>query len=190
PGVTGDVKAIDILRWPEVISSQARDLGSLKEPLTQLLLQALSDLTDTRKREGQQLANILKTKLEQVLVQVDLVKERLPYCLASQKQKLTQKLSDIQATLDSQRLEQEMVLFATRIDVEEEVARLGTHVNEVLRALDEQGAMGRRLDFLMQEMNREANTLGAKAADTIVTGAAIELKVLIEQMREQIQNVE
>lgn len=189
-GVTPSIKAIEILRWPDVISTQARDLSNLKAPLTQLLTQALEDLTDTRKREGQQLAHILKAKLNLVLSQIALVKERLPLCLSAQKQKLTQKLSDVSASLDPQRLEQELVLFAQRIDVEEEVERLFTHVNEVMRTLDEKGAMGRRLDFLMQEMNREANTLGAKAADSVITAASIELKVLIEQMREQIQNVE
>ncbi len=189
-GVSGNIKAMEILRYPEVITQSARDLSALKAPLGDLLAHALDDLTLMRKREGQQLSQIIKEKLSQVTAQVELVKERLPLCLVTQKQKLTQKLSDIQASLDSQRLEQELVLFAQRIDIEEEIQRLLTHTTEVLRTIGEKGAMGRRLDFLMQEMNREANTLGAKSADSVITQAAIELKVLIEQMREQIQNVE
>ncbi len=189
-GVTPSIKAMELIRWPEVLTSQARDLSQLKTPLTTLLTQAFEDLVQTRKREGAQLAQMLKDKLSQVLEQVALVKERLPLCLQAQKHKLAQKLADIQSSLDSQRLEQELVLFAQRIDVEEEMERLATHAHEVMRTLGEVGAMGRRLDFLMQEMNREANTLAAKAADSGITAAAIELKVLIEQMREQIQNVE
>lgn len=189
-GVTPTVKAMELLRWPDVLTTVARDISHLKEPLTELFEQTLQDLVQTRKREGHQLQQILKAKLSQVLEQVALVKEKLPLCLQAQKQKLTQKLADIQSSIDPQRLEQELVLFAQRIDVEEEIERLATHTKEVLRTLDDNGAMGRRLDFLMQEMNREANTLAAKSADNTVTQAAIELKVLIEQMREQIQNVE
>ncbi|MBS0286547.1 MAG: YicC family protein [Proteobacteria bacterium] len=190
PGVTPTVKSMEILRFPEVLTSQTRDLSALKGPLTNLLEEAFSDLVQTRKREGQQLAHFIKDKLNQVLSHVALVKERLPLCLQAQKQKLMQKLADVQASLDPQRLEQELLLFAQRIDVEEEIGRLSTHTQEVARALNEKGAMGRRLDFLMQEMNREANTLAAKSQDGGITSAAIELKVLIEQMREQIQNVE
>jgi len=124
------------------------------------------------------------------LEQVAIVKEKLPLCLQAQRQKLIQKVAEVQVSIDPQRLEQELVLYAQRTDVEEEVERLVAHTKEVLRALEEKGATGRRLDFLMQEMNREANTLAAKAPENSVTQAAIELKVLIEQMREQIQNVE
>ncbi|MBI2790603.1 MAG: YicC family protein [Gammaproteobacteria bacterium] len=190
PGVSPTIKAMEVLRWPDVMMTVAQDISHLKEPLTELFTQALQDLVQTRRREGSQLQKILKSKLNQVLEQVALVKEKLPLCLQAQKQKLMQKLTDIQSTIDPQRLEQELVLFAQRIDVEEEIERLYTHTQEVLRTLDDKGAMGRRLDFLMQEMNREANTLAAKAAENSVSQAAIELKVLIEQMREQIQNVE
>ncbi len=190
PGVTPSIKAMELLRYPDVLTSKAQDLSHLKPALTTLLSQTLDDLVQTRRREGQQIAHMIKAKLNQVLEQVALVKERLPISLQGQKQKLTQKLADIQASLDPQRLEQELVIYAQRIDVEEEMERLSAHTTEVMHSLTAKEAVGRRLDFLMQEMNREANTLGAKAADNIITSAAIELKVLIEQMREQIQNVE
>lgn len=190
PGVSPTIKAMELLRWPDVLITKPRDISHLQAPLTELFAAALADLVETRKREGKQLAQILKTKLQQVLEQVAIVKEKLPLCLQAQRQKLIQKVSEIQVSLDPQRLEQELVLFAQRTDVEEEVERLATHTKEVLRALDDEGAMGRRLDFLMQEMNREANTLAAKSPENTVTQAAIELKVLVEQMREQIQNVE
>jgi uncharacterized protein (TIGR00255 family) len=190
PNVRPEVKAMELLRWPEVLTSASQDISSLKEPLTALFQQALADLVQARLREGKQLQALLKARLDNVLVQVSIVKERIPQCLQAQKQKLEQKLNDIHVTVDRDRLEQELVYYAQRIDVEEEIERLMTHTKEVSRALETKGAMGRRLDFLMQEMNREANTLAAKSGDHIVTQAAIELKVLIEQMREQIQNVE
>lgn len=190
PGVSPSIKAMELLRWPEVVMTVAQDISHLKAPLTALFTQALEDLVQTRRREGSQLQQILKAKLNQVLEQVALVKEKLPLCLQAQRQKLIQKFTEFKTSVDPQRLEQELVLYAQRIDVEEEIERLFTHTQEVLRTLEDKGAMGRRLDFLMQEMNREANTLAAKASENSVSQAAIELKVLIEQMREQIQNVE
>lgn len=190
PGVSPTIKAMELLRWPDVLITKARDISHLKGPLTELFTLTLEDLVESRKREGRQLSQILKGKLQQVLEQVAIVKEKLPLCLQAQRQKLIQKVAEVQVSIDPQRLEQELVLYAQRTDVEEEVERLVAHTKEVLRALEEKGATGRRLDFLMQEMNREANTLAAKAPENSVTQAAIELKVLIEQMREQIQNVE
>ncbi|MFI4937842.1 MAG: YicC/YloC family endoribonuclease [Candidatus Berkiellales bacterium] len=190
PNVSPTLKAMDILSWPQVLISENQTMTSLKEPLTTLFDATMQDLIATRQREGSQIQGLMQSKLQQVLAQVDIAKERFPHCIEQQRQKLQQKVKDIQVTVDPQRLEQEVVLYAQRIDVEEEIKRLETHVKEVNRTLTGGGPAGRRLDFLMQEMGREANTLAAKAADPAITQAAIELKVLIEQMREQIQNVE
>jgi len=190
PGVSPTVAATDLLRWPEALIQQSGDLSALKTPLTELLEQALSTLVKTRQREGEALAQFLTTRLKQVLIHVANARKLLPPCLAAQKQKIIQKLNEIQVSADPQRLEQEFVFYAQRMDVEEEIDRLETHVKEATRVIEEGGAVGRRLDFLMQEMGREANTLSSKSLSTDVTQEAIELKVLIEQMREQIQNVE
>lgn len=190
PQVDPSLKALKLLAWPGVLTSSAQDLSRLKEPLTTLLLSAVQELTETRQREGLQLQQLLQDKTAQVLAQVAQAKERLPECLRLQREKMLQRLQEVQNTLDPQRLEYELVLYAQRIDVQEEIDRLITHAKEVHRTLNERGASGRRLDFLMQEMNREANTLAAKAADDEIAKIALELKVLIEQMREQIQNVE
>jgi len=190
PGVKTAVPAMDLLRWPEVLIQQSGDFSILKEPLTQALEQVLVTLVDFRQREGNALAQFLASRLHQVLIHVGQVRKLLPPCLMAQKQKIMQKLNEIQVSADAQRLEQEFVFYAQRMDVEEEVDRLETHVKEATRAIEEGGAVGRRLDFLMQEMGREANTLSSKSLSTEITQEAIELKVLIEQMREQIQNVE
>lgn len=190
PQVTPTLQAMELLRWPEVLMSTNPDLSPLQAPLTDLFTQALHSLVTARQQEGAQLKRLLQNKLTQVLDYVAIIKEKLPLCLAIQKQKLTQKLNEIQQNIDTQRLEQELVLYAQRIDIEEEVERLITHVEAVHLALDTHKGTGRRLDFLMQEMGREANTLAAKAGDVAITKAAIELKLLVEQMREQIQNVE
>ncbi len=187
--VSPDVKVMELLRWPDVLRQGAADYSELKLPLTTLLTQAGALLVKTRQQEGAALKVVLDAKSMQVLEQVRVVKERLPLCIEAQKQKITQKLADINANVDKERLEQELVFYAQRMDVEEEVDRLVTHVKAVEEALKSPGS-GRRLDFLMQEMNREANTLAAKSSDSLVTKAAVELKVIIEQMREQIQNVE
>lgn len=189
-GVDPTVTAMELLRWPEVVQSEGSDLAHLQQPLTELLLYALNELAKTREREGTALKAILETKLQQIAEQIQWVKEILPESYSAQKQKLTQKLLEIQQNIDPQRLEQELVFYIQKIDVDEEIERLVTHIKETHRVLNQGGPCGRRLDFLMQEMGREANTLGAKSADSRIIQTAIELKVLIEQMREQIQNVE
>lgn len=188
--IESSIKVMELLRWPEVLITEQRDISHLKAPLSTLLEMALEDLVQTRQREGKQLQALIKDKLSQLLQQVGIIRDKLPLCLQVQKQKITQKIAELQLAVENDRLEQELVYYAQRIDVTEEIERLSAHTKEVERALQGQGAMGRRLDFLMQEMNREANTLGAKSLDGTVTQAVVELKVLIEQMREQIQNVE
>lgn len=188
--ITPKIKPMELLRWPDVLIVSRGDTSALKAPLGALLEAALAEISQNRQREGKQLQHFLRIKLTQVLEQVTMIKERLPLCIKLQKEKLLQKLNDLQTSFEEARLEQEMLYFVQRIDVEEEVERLATHTKEVEHTLNGKGAVGRRLDFLMQEMNREANTVGAKAQDKEITKAAISLKVMIEQMREQIQNVE
>lgn len=190
PGVSSTVQATELLRWPEVLIQQHRDLSTLKSPLTELLSVALDKLVESRQREGGAIAEFLLSKLKQISAHAARVRQHLPVCLQAQRQKMIHKFDEIQATMDPQRLEQEMVYYTQRMDVEEEMDRLDTHIKEVNRVISEGGAAGRRLDFLMQELGREANTLSSKSLSTDVTQEAIELKVLIEQMREQIQNVE
>ncbi|MCS5710058.1 YicC/YloC family endoribonuclease [Candidatus Berkiella aquae] len=187
--VATGMKAMELLRWPDVVRQGTIDYSELKLPLTAELTQALQRLVQNRQQEGAALKIVLEGKSAQILEQVAIVKERLPLCLEAQKLKITQRLADIQANVEKERLEQELVFYAQRMDVAEEIDRLVTHVQAVEQAL-KIPASGRRLDFLMQEMNREANTLAAKSSDHLVTKAAVELKVIIEQMREQIQNVE
>jgi uncharacterized protein (TIGR00255 family) len=188
--VNSSLSAMEILRWPQVLVGHAPDIAHLQTPLTQLLKTGMEDLLKTREREGAQIKAVLQSKLQRIEEQVAIASAKLPECLQTQKQKLIQKLQDVQASLDPQRLEQELVFYAQRIDVAEELERLQIHIQETVRTLTGNAAIGRRLDFLMQEMNREANTLAAKAAQNEISQAALELKVLIEQMREQIQNVE
>jgi len=145
---------------------------------------------DTREREGTKLRALLEQRCDAIETQVSAVTQRVPEVLARQREKLVARLAEVRAELDPSRLELEMVLFSQRLDVGEEVDRLAAHVSEVRRVLKQKEPVGRRLDFLMQELNREANTLGSKSADVETTRASVELKVLIEQMREQVQNIE
>ncbi|MCO1669603.1 YicC family protein [Pseudomonas aeruginosa] len=171
-----------VLAWP---GPQALNAAALEA-----FGQALEQLKAGRSREGQELAKLLTERLDAMLVEVGNLRELVPTMLANQRQKILDRFAELKAELDPQRLEQELVLLAQKSDVAEELDRLATHVGEVRRVLKAGGAAGRRLDFLMQELNREANTLGSKAFDPRSTQAAVNLKVLIEQMREQVQNIE
>ena len=151
---------------------------------------ALAQLNDSRQREGEALAHLVAQRLDSIQEITAAVRVQLPTILAAQRQKLEQRLTQLQGELDCERLEQEVVLLAQKADVDEELDRLDTHLTEVRRVLSSGGSCGRRLDFLMQELNREANTLCSKSIVSETTQAAVELKVLIEQMREQIQNIE
>ena len=190
PEIKIKVNALEVLRWPAVLNAQAMDLVPLQAPLTELFKKALNDCVETRKREGNEIQKFLLSKLEETEKHLETSKKAQPRSMQAQKQKMLQKLNDLQLSVDNQRLEQEFIFHAGRIDVEEEIQRLGMHVNEIKRVLSKESGIGRRLDFLMQEMNREANTLAAKTTDGEISHAAIEMKVIIEQMREQIQNVE
>lgn len=181
---------LEVLAWPGVLVADAADPQALNAAALDLFNQALSELKNGRGREGTELAKLLNERLDAISAEVVALRELVPQMLANQRQKIECRFAEMQAELDPQRLEQELVLLAQKSDVAEELDRLNTHVGEVRRVLKAGGAAGRRLDFLMQELNREANTLGSKAFDPRSTQAAVNLKVLIEQMREQVQNIE
>lgn len=181
---------LEVLGWPGVLVADAADPQALNQSALALFNQALNELKKGREREGAELSKLLNERLDSILEQVAALRELVPQMLAGQRQKILDRCTEMQAELDPQRLEQELVILAQKSDVAEELDRLSTHVNEVRRVLKTGGQAGRRLDFLMQELNREANTLGSKAFDTRSTNAAVNLKVLIEQMREQVQNIE
>jgi len=181
---------LEVLSWPGVLVADAADPQALNKAALALFKQALDELQQSRSREGIELAKLLNERLDSIDGEVAALRELVPQMLAMQRQKILDRSAELQAELDPQRLEQELVILAQKSDVAEELDRLSTHVGEVRRVLKSGGAAGRRLDFLMQELNREANTLGSKAFDTRSTQAAVNLKVLIEQMREQVQNIE
>lgn len=184
------ISPLDVLAWPGVLGAESADPQALNQSALKLFHMTLEQLRQGRQREGEELARLIDERLEGILEQVATLREQVPQMLAAQRQKILDRCSEMQLEIDPQRLEQEMVLLAQKSDVAEELDRLSTHVGEVKRVLGAGGAAGRRLDFLMQELNREANTLGSKAFDPRSTQAAINLKVLIEQMREQVQNIE
>ncbi len=184
------VNSLEVLRWPGVLESTGVDEEQLQGALLGLLDQALDELIENREREGEKLRAIVVQRCDTIEDVVAQVKQRLPEVLANLRKRLEDRLGELKQELDPARLEQEMVLSMQKLDVDEEMDRLATHVEEVRRVLSAGEPVGRRLDFLMQELNREANTLGSKSADSETTKASVELKVLIEQMREQIQNIE
>jgi len=180
----------DILNHPGVLQQQELDFNSLKAPALALLQQALMELNAARAREGAAMAAAIRERLQGITAQIAIIETALPNIQAAQQQRLRDRIAEVLKDIDQDRLEQELVLLANRMDVAEELDRLKAHQQEAERILQEGGPVGRRLDFLMQEFNREANTLASKSIDTTTTAAAVELKVLIEQMREQVQNIE
>ncbi|MDF4667538.1 YicC family protein, partial [Vibrio parahaemolyticus] len=180
----------DILRWPGVISAQEQDLDAIGTELLAELDLAIDAFIASREAEGQSLKVLIEQRLDAVCEEVVKVRAQMPEVLQWQRERLTSKLEEAQVQIDNNRLEQELVMLAQRLDVAEELDRLEAHVKETRKILVKKEAVGRRLDFMMQEFNRESNTLASKSINTEVTNSAIELKVLIEQMREQIQNIE
>ncbi|SDI34173.1 YicC/YloC family endoribonuclease [Pseudomonas panipatensis] len=179
-----------VLAWPGVLVGDAADPQALNANAMAAFGQALEELKAGRAREGAELARIINERLDAMQDEVTQLRELVPQMLGNQRQKILDRFAELKLEADPQRLEQELVLLAQKSDVAEELDRLSTHIAEVRRVLKAGGAAGRRLDFLMQELNREANTLGSKAFDPRSTQAAVNLKVLIEQMREQVQNIE
>jgi uncharacterized protein (TIGR00255 family) len=180
----------DVLRWPGMFGDQSIDFAAMAPQVLALAREALDDFTATRGREGEKLAAMIVDRVEAMRDIVRRVAPRIPEAQALFADKLRQRLQDALGNASDDRIMQEVAVFATRIDVAEELSRLSTHLDEVERVLKQGGASGKRLDFLMQELNREANTLGSKSAITEVSQASMDLKLLIEQMREQIQNLE
>ena len=185
-----ELSVADILRWPGVLISEANGESKLADEVKALLQVGLQALNASRAREGEKLKALILERLAQIEQLVETVKPLLPTLTQEYQAKLEAKLNDSLKNLDPERLAQELVLFAQRIDVDEELSRLTAHISEVKRILNSDAPAGKRLDFLMQELNREANTLGSKSVAVETTKVSMELKVLIEQMREQIQNIE
>lgn len=185
-----NVSPLDLLRWPGIIRDAETDTKPVLTAGLELLREALTELNDTRVREGQRIRELLLNRCASMRTQVQVVKTRLPEVSQRLRERIVERISQLGVTPDSERLEQELVLYAHKMDVDEELDRLAGHLQEVGSALDSSEPSGRRLDFLMQELNREANTLSSKSQDAETTRAAVDMKVMIEQMREQVQNVE
>ncbi len=187
---TTAVNPVEILRWPGVMQQPEIDAGPLFDAATTLLKTALQAIDGMRLSEGQRIAEMLESRCAEIATIASSVRARMPEVLAASRRKQKARIEKLDVEADPARLEVELALIAQKIDVDEELDRLESHLVEIRDALSDKKPVGRRLDFLMQELNREANTLGSKSADTETTKAAVDLKVLIEQMREQIQNVQ
>ena len=184
------VNALDLLRWPGVVEKAELDMQPLQVAALNLFDAALTDLVAMRSREGQRLKELIEQRCTAMVALVQQARRRMPEVLARQRAKLVARLAELAVAAEPGRLEQEMVIQAQKLDIAEEIDRLEAHIDEVQQILGRPEPVGRKLDFLMQELNREANTLGAKSADTETTRISVDLKVLIEQMREQVQNIE
>ena len=186
----GRIDPIDVLRWPGVINKEPVDMDRMSDQLLALLSGALDHLVENRKREGRKIKTMIMERCDKTAEQIQLTRTRIPEIVEAVRERYLSRARELNTELDKERLEQEMLLLAQKMDIAEEIDRLQAHIDEVKRVLEESQPVGRRLDFLMQEMNREANTLGSKSVHLDTTNASVELKVLIEQMREQIQNIE
>ena len=184
------VSPIELLRWPGVVREAEVDAKPVLTAALELLREALNELNETRLREGQRIREMLLTRCLAMRAQVEAVRLRLPEVSKRMRDRIVERITQLGTTIDPERLEQELVLYANKMDVDEELDRLGAHLEEVTSVLGSPEPAGRRLDFLMQELNREANTLSSKSQDSETTRAAVDMKVMIEQMREQVQNVE
>ena len=184
------IDPIDVLRWPGVVSETEIDTGPLYDEASRLLADTLDALGKMRSSEGQRIAEMIESRCADIMSISTGVRARMPDVLAAARLRQQQRIDKLDIDADPTRLETELAIIAQKLDIDEELDRLDSHISEIREAMRSDEPVGRRLDFLMQELNREANTLGSKSADTETTKAAVELKVLIEQMREQIQNVE
>ena len=182
--------SVEILRWPGVIAVQDVDNDKIKKKALELFDNTLDDLISNRKREGVALKGLLYQRLESIRDIITAIRIKMPEIITEQRKNLLGRLEELKAEFEPTRLEQEIALLAQKADIDEELDRLDSHLDEVERVIDSKGQKGRRLDFLMQELNREANTISSKSIVVDTTLGAVELKVLIEQMREQIQNIE
>ena len=184
------LSVVDVLRWNGMLKTPETASDELRTLLLDLMQKTLQEFTAFRSREGEKLAAFLSERLEKIEALRIEVMPHVPAAIAAYEARLIKRLQDALQNADDERLRQEITLFASKIDVDEELSRLASHLSEMRRILKQGGAVGKRLDFLMQELNREANTLGSKSVDAEVSRSAMEMKILIEQMREQIQNLE
>ena len=184
------IEPTDVLRWPGVLEAEEGDADELQKAILAGFDEVLTDFIASRAAEGENLNKFIQQRLDGITEQALFVRDRMPEILNWQKEKLSKRFEEAKMDLDSERLEQEMILMAQKTDVAEELDRLDSHVSETKKILKKGGAIGRRMDFMMQEFNRESNTLASKSISAGITNSAVELKVLIEQMREQIQNIE
>ncbi|MDG2960531.1 YicC family protein [Bisgaard Taxon 10/6] len=186
----GELNPADVLRYPGVVETPEQDLDAISQDLLAAFDELLQEFIAMRGREGEKLHDVIRQRLDAISAEADKVRSQMPTILQWQRERLLQRFEEIQLQPDPTRLEQEMILLAQRVDVAEELDRLQMHVKETASILKKGGAVGRKLDFMMQELNRESNTLASKSINADITASAVELKVLIEQMREQIQNLE
>ena len=187
---TLDLRVMEVLHWPGVLDDTALSPEQMREAVNAMMSQAMAEFTDSRAREGEKLKQMLLTRVAALEAWVVKVEPMMPQAVADQQARMTARLKEALGAVDDERVRQEIAMFGIKIDVAEELSRLGAHLSEVRRVLAKGGACGKRLDFLMQELNREANTLGSKSVSPEVSTAAMEMKILIEQMREQVQNLE
>ena len=186
----GELKVGELLRWPGALATDDVPAELLQQTVVEMLNQSLDDFSASRQREGAKLADIILQRVAKMEVLVDEVEPKIPALVTAYQEKIGARLREAMVNVEDDRIRQEFAMFAQKIDVDEEVGRLRTHLGELKRILKTGGSVGKRLDFLMQELNREANTLGSKSVAADVSQISMELKVLIEQMREQIQNIE
>lgn len=187
---TEPLKAVDILQWPGVTMESEPQNDRLVAQSRVLLDSALAELSANREREGNALAQLIDQRCDQIAELIVKIRKRRPKILEGLREKILQKIEDLELSPDNNRLEQELVILAQRLDVDEELDRIMAHLDEINHILENEDPIGRRLDFMMQELNREANTLSSKSNDTETTQLSVDLKVLIEQIREQVQNIE
>ncbi|MCE2593974.1 YicC family protein [Motilimonas cestriensis] len=186
----GQLNPIDVLRWPGVMEAPEQDVDALSKELLAALDTTINEFLEARASEGANLKVFIEQRLEEISTQAAFVRTKMPEVMAWQRERLSNRLAEAKVELEPSRLEQEMVMLAQKVDVAEELDRLDSHISETRNILKKGGAIGRRLDFMMQEFNREANTLASKSINSEITNASVDCKVLIEQMREQIQNIE
>lgn len=184
------ISVTEILRFPGVLETREVNVEHLQADVINLVKKSMQELVAARLREGEELKQLFLQRLSAISSELETVRKCLPRANMEQRERLLKRFTDAKIELDPLRLEQEMLMYAQKIDINEEIDRTDTHIAEFRRILAEGGSIGRRLDFLLQELNREANTLGSKSVDSVITHAAVEMKVLIEQIREQVQNIE
>ncbi|MFC1502939.1 YicC/YloC family endoribonuclease [Pseudomonadota bacterium] len=186
----GNIGPFQVLNWPGVMEAPEQDLDTINKDLLAGFDAAITDFIAARASEGENMKELIVQRLDAISIEAEKVRQRMPEIISWQRERLTTRFEDAKVELDPSRIEQELVMMAQKSDVAEELDRLDSHVKETQKIMKKGGACGRRLDFMMQEFNREANTLASKSISTDITASAVELKVLIEQMREQIQNIE